>query len=485
MKKILSIILCLVLICASSLLLVGCSTANTEISLYSDDLVSEVLHGKKVASYVKDGVSTENIWIVKLKEKRNVDTLVLEEKTDSVTSFGVYGKEEDGSYTLIYKQNRIDEYRVCALEEMVTDELRIEVYAKTAKVDIKNIKVYDSQAKKRTTSFRVVDYLQTTNKKLKNNQHNSNFYNHLIVVDDLVMFGDLSMDDAGNVIYNEGKEDFTEDVTILKDLRTTSKNADMKIVANVNIKSHIKEEKDSKANSAVKKWIKKNKSTIVANLVSMAEEYGVDAIDLDWDYPSTAGEWSQYSKLIVELGNALSAKGKYLTVSVLPWKCQLTKKARNAVEYVNLQAYDLYDERGEHASQYETAKLSVETFLKKSKFTPEKVMLGIPFYGRTTNISNLIFDPSEYFENNSDIDKWINKIYNYRYTDGTIERYSDIYFNGYAMVCDKTTYAIATGLGGVSIFGFAYDVPASFDLSLHNAIRQTIATRVQVEAAEK
>lgn len=484
MKKIISIILCLVLVCAASFLLVGCNNVNAEVSLYSDNLVSEVLHGKKAASYITDGALVEDVWIVKLREKRNVDTLILEEKTDSVTSFGVYGKDEDGAYSLIYKQNRIDEYRVCALEEMETDELRIEVYAKTAKVDIKNIQVYDSGIAKRTTSFRVVDFLQTTDNKLENNQNSPDFYNHLKGIDDLVMFGDISMDDTGNVVYNEGKDDFQKDVDILNEFKVKIANNTMKIVADVNIKSHIKEEKDSKANKAVRKWIKANMSAIVTNIVAMAEEFNLDGINLDWDYPNTGSEWSQYSKLIVELSNALAAKNKYLTLSVLPWACNLTKKARNAVEYVNLQAYDMYDDRGEHASQYETAKLSTETFLKKSKFAPEKVMLGLPFHGRTTNKSSQCFSIRELFKNNSDIDKWVNKMYNCIYEATGIKKYSDMYFNGYAMICDKTTYAIATGLGGVSISNLAYDVAASWELSLHNAVKQTVAKRVEVEQAQ-
>lgn len=471
MKKILSVILCLIIVVASGFLLVGCKNVDTNVNLYENDLVSEVVHDK----------ATPDIWTVKLKEKTNVDTLVLEEKTDTVTSFGVYGKEDDGTYILIYKQNRIDEYRVCALEEIVTDELRIEIFAKTGKTNLKNIKVYNSQEKMRSTSFRVTDYLMTTNRKLKNNENKAEFYNHLSVVDDLIMFGDIYMDNAGAIVFSEGKEDFAEDVAVLKSLREKAANPDMKIVVNIDLKKHVdKTLKDSKQNTAVQKWIKANLATIATNISNLLLEFNLDGVDLDWDYPKTNTQWNYYSKLILELNKLLEQKNKFVTVAVFPWECKLSKKARAAVEYVNLQAYDLYDEKGEHASQYQTAKLAVQTFLQKSKFEPQKVMLGLPFYGRTTNKSSLIFDPSEYFKSNQEIDKWINKIYNYRFIDGNMTRYSDIYFNGYGMICDKTTYAISCGLGGVSIYGMAYDVPANWDLSLHNAVRQTIAKRVQV-----
>lgn len=473
MKKLLSFTLCLVLIVASCFLLAGCNSGVATVSLYDDNLVADVTREK----------GTNNVWTVKLREKHSVDTMVLEEKTDAVTSFGIYGKEVDGSYSLLYKQNRIDEYRVCVFEEIETDELRIEVFANTGNVKINDVKVYNSQSAKRKTSFRVTDYLLTTNKKLKNNSNKAEFYGHLGVVDDLITYGDISMDDSGKIVFNEGEDDFAEDIQILNEMKVKAKNPDMKVVVNVNLKSHVKEEKDSKKNTAVSKWMKKNRSAIVSSITAFAEKYNIDGIDLDWDYPETAGQWSQYSKLIVDLSTSLTAKKKYVTVALLPWDCRLSKKARNAVEYVNLQAYNMFDERGEHASQYESCKLSVETFLKKSKFDAEKVMLGLPFFGRTTNKSSMVFDPSEYFKSKENIDKWINKIYNYRFVDGTMERYSDVYFNGYAMIADKTAFAIATGLGGVSIFGLQYDVPSNWELSLHNAVAQTIARRVETTPA--
>ena len=211
------------------------------------------------------------------------------------------------------------------------------------------------------------------------------------------------------------------------------------------------------------------------NLVAFAKENNIDGIDIDWDYPENGTQWNWLSKLIVELDKEMDAIGKYVTVTLKPNECKLSKKARNAVEYVNLMTYDMFDERGEHSSNYETCKHSIQTFMSKFKFTADKIMLGLSFYGRTTNESSLIFDIKDYFKDNKDIDKWVNRLYNYKYYDdnGT-EKYSEIYFNGYAMVRDKVTYAIASGLGGVSIFSMSYDVSAFWEYSLHNAVSEAI-----------
>ena len=212
-------------------------------------------------------------------------------------------------------------------------------------------------------------------------------------------------------------------------------------------------------------------------MTAFANQYGLDGIDLDWQYPENGTQWNWYSKLIVELGNKLKAENKILTATLRPNACRLSKKARTALEYVNLMTYDMFDERGEHSSNYETCRHSVEVFMKKSKFTADKITLGIPFYGRTTNQSIIIFEYGEYFGKKADteIDKWVNKIYNYKYLDKDgIEKYSEVYYNGYAMIRDKVTYALASGLGGVSIFRLSYDISSKREYSLHNAVAEAI-----------
>ena len=48
------------------------------------------------------------------------------------------------------------------------------------------------------------------------------------------------------------------------------------------------------------------------------------------------------------------------------------------------------------------------------------------------------------------------------------------------MIRDKTTYAIASGLGGVSVFKFDFDIGEDKELSLHNAIKDAISRGVKV-----
>lgn len=476
MKKILSILLCLVLVVISCTLLVGCSNDKGAATLYANNLVKEIKN---------EG----DDYIITLDGEHRVDTLILQEKTDNVNSFGVYGYDKDGKPCLIYRQNRIDKYRVCALDAMVTSQLKIEIFDKKGKVKIDNIEVYDSSVSKREQPFRVTEYLMSTDQKLHNNINNRELYDHLKIVTDLVLIGEISMDAQGNVICNEGENDFKKDLDILKEFKTKTKNANMKIIVSVDIQSNTipADVKDKYKNKEVYKWIKKNLDTITSNLAAFVEKFGLDGIDFDWQYPENGTQWKWYSNLIVKLKGKL-AEGKFITATLRPNACSLSKKARNALEYVNLMTYDMFDERGEHSSNYETCRHSVEVFMKKSKFTADKITLGLPFYGRTTNESSIIFEYGEYYAKKADIeiDKWVNKIYNYKYTDNDgIEKYSEVYFNGYAMIRDKVTYALASGLGGVSIFRLSYDISALREYSLHNAVAEAIARAMIASNAVK
>ena len=120
------------------------------------------------------------------------------------------------------------------------------------------------------------------------------------VVTDLVLIGEISMDAQGNVICNEGAEDFASDIAILNEFKTKIKNPNMKIIASVDIQSNTipADVKDKYKNKEVYKWIKKNLATISSNLTAFANQYGLDGIDLDWQYPENGTQWNWYSKLI-------------------------------------------------------------------------------------------------------------------------------------------------------------------------------------------
>ncbi|MDE6967796.1 MAG: glycoside hydrolase family 18 protein [Clostridia bacterium] len=459
MKKSIAIILCLLLVITSCFLLVGC--APTE-ELYKTDLVKKVKRDK-------------DIYTVELNKKQFVDTLVLSETADKVTSFGVYGKNDDGSYTLIYKNDRIDKFRVCSLDGMVTNELRIEIFDKLGNTKINSIKAYNSTAEQRKTDFRVVEYLVTSDQKLEKMKDNPSFYEYFYNVNDIVLIGEIGVDESGKITYGEGKEDFAEDIANLNEIKENVKNPNMNIVVSVGLKG-LASSSAKNQNIGIKDGINKNISTIVKNIAAFAEEFGINGIDFDWEYPQNGSQWKAYSKLIVELNSALAKSKRYITVALPTWGVKLSKDAVSAIKYVNLMTYDMFDERGEHASFYVSTKQGIDQFLRETKFSRNQIMLGLSFYGRAINKSENAWPDMnwDYKNNHESLGKWGNYIKDFEYTEDKMTKVCDAYINGFAMNRDKTTYAISSGLGGVMIFRMSCDAPAGYKYSLHNAVGEAL-----------
>ena len=57
------------------------------------------------------------------------------------------------------------------------------------------------------------------------------------------------------------------------------------------------------------------RNTFINNLLNFVDQYGLDGVDIDWEYPD-GGEVASFKTLMRELGDKLRAKGKILTAAV-------------------------------------------------------------------------------------------------------------------------------------------------------------------------
>ena len=186
-------------------------------------------------------------------------------------------------------------------------------------------------------------------------------------------------------------------------------------------------------------------------IIALAEEYGFDGVDVDWEYPRVGdGSKEQYEAFISLLYDQLKPKGMLLTAAILAGVDSQNQPITSATEAQDFPSFDkldwvnlmTYDCDGPKHSTYEFAKNSIEYWVNVRGFAPEKMTLGVPFYGKPI--------PTEYtvlLEADADAaDKDMVVI------DGT-----EIWYNGRQTLKDKVALAKTYGLSGVMLWEISHD----------------------------
>ncbi|MDF2802246.1 MAG: hypothetical protein K0S61_2149 [Anaerocolumna sp.] len=201
-------------------------------------------------------------------------------------------------------------------------------------------------------------------------------------------------------------------------------------------------------------------------IVAMAKQYGFDGVDIDWEHPRSDGSSKQqYEAFMVYLKSELKKSNMLLTAAVLSgvtpegviyWdSAAQTDTVINTVDWFNVMAYDGGD--GNRHSTYDFAVLSANYWKNTRHMPAEKVVLGVPFYGRPSWASYsaiLAANPNAY---NTDI-SMINGM--------------EAYYNGIPTIKAKTQWA-CDNVGGIMIWELSQDTTDT-SKSLLNAIGNTV-----------
>jgi GH18 family chitinase len=163
----------------------------------------------------------------------------------------------------------------------------------------------------------------------------------------------------------------------------------------------------------------------------------LDGIDLDWEHPKNDDEQANYAAILKACRDGFRPHGLTLSVTVAAWQ-KLPRAAFESVDAVNVMSYD---NQGRH-STFDAAQADVKTLIDRGS-PKEKIVLGLPFYGRHVTRRNEVLTYRQIVA---------------KYDPGAETDEADsIYFNGPATVRRKTDYALESGLGGVMVWELGQD----------------------------
>lgn len=203
-----------------------------------------------------------------------------------------------------------------------------------------------------------------------------------------------------------------------------------------------------------------NLASFVNSLVDISRDHDLDGVDIDWEFPAIprGAEQESLIKLMESLRKSLPEDVK-LSTAISRWRLP-DKRLFEIADRVHLMAYDGY---GRHAT-LESAIADSEIVLTRFEMSQEKLILGLPFYGRV-----YLADSEDYWSGTKNYRDIVQDYAPEPFLD-EIEGY---FFNGPDTISAKTRWALERQLGGIFVWEPFYDTEG--DTSLSAAIRETIA----------
>ena len=158
------------------------------------------------------------------------------------------------------------------------------------------------------------------------------------------------------------------------------------------------------------------RSTFASSVVSLVENYGLDGVDIDWEYPANASQAIDMVALLQTVrqaldtyGNSLSTPYHFILTAACPgpygYQYLRLSEMNQTVDFWNFMAYDYTgpwsNVTGDQANLFHSSSYpestpfdtaSIISYISQN-ISFDKIVLGIPLYGRAFNDTDGLGEP--------------------------------------------------------------------------------------------
>jgi len=226
------------------------------------------------------------------------------------------------------------------------------------------------------------------------------------------------------------------------------------------------------------------RAVLIDNIISICETYSYDGIDIDWEHPANVTEKNNLTSFVAELRASFdNLHPDWIITMAIPvsnWSGQHYDFAqlKPHLAFFNAMTYDMHGNWSSHAGHNSPLYLSppgdpdgsvstsVNYLTNTRGIEPQKINIGIPFYGKEYNATDI---------NHSFTGQTITRLYNechgligngwnYMWDNIGLSPYLQnnsqskiITFDDSLSVSLKSEYVISNNLGGLMIWALGYD----------------------------